>query len=42
MGNLVADAMRAKYPGIEAALTNSGGLRQDIRMAPPSAAEASR
>ena len=27
MGNLVADAMRAKYPGVEAAITNSGGLR---------------
>jgi 2',3'-cyclic-nucleotide 2'-phosphodiesterase (5'-nucleotidase family) len=39
MGNLVADAMRAKYPGVEAAWTNSGGLRQDIRMTPPSAAE---
>jgi 2',3'-cyclic-nucleotide 2'-phosphodiesterase (5'-nucleotidase family) len=40
MGNLVADAMRDKYPGVDAALTNSGGLRQDIRMAPPSASEA--
>ena len=39
VGNLVADAMRAKYPGVEAAWTNSGGLRQDIRMTPPSAAE---
>ncbi len=39
MGNLVADAMLAKYPGIEAALTNSGGLRQDILMAPPSQGE---
>lgn len=39
MGNLVADAMRAKYPGIDAAITNSGGLRQDLRMA-PSAGEA--
>ena len=27
MGNLVADAMRAKYPEAEAAITNSGGLR---------------
>ena len=26
MGNLVADAMRAKYPGVDAAYTNSGGL----------------
>jgi 2',3'-cyclic-nucleotide 2'-phosphodiesterase (5'-nucleotidase family) len=40
MGNLVADAMRDKYPGVDAALTNSGGLRQDIRAAPPSAGEA--
>jgi hypothetical protein len=30
MGNMVADAMRAKYPGIDAALTNSGGLRADL------------
>src|SRR3954471_23256901 len=27
MGNLIADAMRAKYPGVDAALTNSGGRR---------------
>ena len=40
MGNMVADAMRAKYPGVEAAYTNSGGLRQDIRIAPPTAGEA--
>jgi 2',3'-cyclic-nucleotide 2'-phosphodiesterase (5'-nucleotidase family) len=40
MGNLVADAMLAKYPGIDAALTNSGGLRQDLLVAPPSAGEA--
>jgi 2',3'-cyclic-nucleotide 2'-phosphodiesterase (5'-nucleotidase family)/predicted AlkP superfamily phosphohydrolase/phosphomutase len=40
MGNLVADAMRAKYPEAEAAITNSGGLRQDIRGTPPSAGEA--
>jgi 2',3'-cyclic-nucleotide 2'-phosphodiesterase (5'-nucleotidase family) len=39
MGNLVADAMLAKYPGIDAALTNSGGLRQDLLVAPPSAGE---
>ena len=39
MGNMVADAMRGKYPGVDAALTNSGGLRQDILMAPPSAGE---
>jgi 2',3'-cyclic-nucleotide 2'-phosphodiesterase (5'-nucleotidase family) len=39
MGNMVADAMRLKYPGVEAAITNSGGLRQDILLAPPSAGE---
>ena len=39
MGNLVADAMRLKYPGVEAAITNSGGLRADINCAPPSAGE---
>ncbi len=27
MGNMVADAMRLKYPGVDAAFTNSGGLR---------------
>ena len=40
MGNMVADAMRGKYPGVDAALTNSGGLRQDLRTRPPSAGEA--
>jgi 2',3'-cyclic-nucleotide 2'-phosphodiesterase (5'-nucleotidase family)/predicted AlkP superfamily pyrophosphatase or phosphodiesterase len=40
MGNMVTDAMREKYPGVEAAYTNSGGLRQDLLMAPPSAGEA--
>jgi 2',3'-cyclic-nucleotide 2'-phosphodiesterase (5'-nucleotidase family) len=39
MGNLVADAMRARYPGVDAALTNSGGLRADLPLAPPSAGE---
>ena len=39
MGNLVADAMRAKYPGVEAAFTNSGGLRADLLLSPPSAGE---
>jgi len=39
MGNMVADAMRLKYPGVEAAYTNSGGLRQDIKSSPPSASE---
>jgi 2',3'-cyclic-nucleotide 2'-phosphodiesterase (5'-nucleotidase family) len=40
MGNMVADAMRLKYPGVDAAYTNSGGLRADIRRTPPSAGEA--
>ena len=40
MGNLVADATRVKYPGVDAVLTNSGGLRADILISPPSAAEA--
>ena len=40
MGNLVADAMIGAYPGIDAALTNSGGLRADILGAPPSGGEA--
>jgi 2',3'-cyclic-nucleotide 2'-phosphodiesterase (5'-nucleotidase family)/predicted AlkP superfamily pyrophosphatase or phosphodiesterase len=39
MGNLVADAMRAKYPGVDAAYTNSGGLRADLNCSPPSAGE---
>ena len=39
MGNLVADAMRQKYPGVDMALTNSGGLRADLLCAPPSASE---
>jgi 2',3'-cyclic-nucleotide 2'-phosphodiesterase (5'-nucleotidase family) len=39
MGNMVADAMRLKYPGVDAAYTNSGGLRQDVNCAPPSAGE---
>ena len=29
MGNMVTDAMRAKYPGVDAAFTNSGGLRAE-------------
>jgi 2',3'-cyclic-nucleotide 2'-phosphodiesterase (5'-nucleotidase family) len=38
MGNMVADAMRLKYTaqGAEAAITNSGGLRADLRVTPPS------
>ncbi|MBI5563968.1 MAG: 5'-nucleotidase C-terminal domain-containing protein [Chloroflexi bacterium] len=39
MGNLVTDAMRAKYPGIDAAITNSGGLRADLLVTPPTAGE---
>jgi 2',3'-cyclic-nucleotide 2'-phosphodiesterase (5'-nucleotidase family) len=41
MGNMVADAMRAKYAGVDAAYTNSGGLRADLVCAPPSAGEQS-
>ena len=37
----VADAMRLKYPGVDAAYTNSGGLRADLNCSPPSAGEAS-
>lgn len=40
MGNLVADAMRLKYPGVDGAYTNSGGLRADLVCSPPSAGEA--
>ena len=39
MGNLVADSMRDKYPGIDAAYTNSGGLRADLVFSIPSAGE---
>ena len=39
MGNMVADAMRTKYPGVDASYTNSGGLRQDLNCTPPSAGE---
>jgi 2',3'-cyclic-nucleotide 2'-phosphodiesterase (5'-nucleotidase family) len=39
MGNMVTDAMRGAYPGVDAAFTNSGGLRQDVNCAPPSAGE---
>ena len=40
VGNLVADAMREKYPSVDAALTNSGGLRADLNCSPPSGTEA--
>ncbi|NJC97931.1 MAG: hypothetical protein C3F07_13395 [Anaerolineales bacterium] len=39
MGNMVADAMRLKYPGVDAAYTNSGGLRADLNCLPASAGE---
>jgi 2',3'-cyclic-nucleotide 2'-phosphodiesterase (5'-nucleotidase family) len=39
MGNMVADAMHEKYPGVDAAYTNSGGLRQDLLVSPPTAGE---
>lgn len=39
MGNLVTDAMREKYPGLDGAYTNSGGLRADLNCTPPSAGE---
>lgn len=39
MGNMVTDAMRELYPGLDAAITNSGGLRADVNCAPPSAGE---
>ena len=39
MGNLVTDAMLDKYPGVEAAFTNSGGLRAELLVSPPSAGE---
>jgi 2',3'-cyclic-nucleotide 2'-phosphodiesterase (5'-nucleotidase family) len=42
LGNLVADAMRARYPDVDAAVTNSGGLRADLVTAPPAADEAPR
>jgi 2',3'-cyclic-nucleotide 2'-phosphodiesterase (5'-nucleotidase family) len=41
MGNMVADAMTWFYPDVEASLTNSGGLRQDINCNPPSGGEQS-
>ncbi len=39
MGDLVADAMRARYPGVDAAFTNAGGLRADLVVNPPTAGE---
>ena len=40
MGNMVADAVRQQYPGVDAVLVNSGGLRADLVCFPPSANEA--
>ena len=39
LGDMIADAMREKYPGVEAAYTNSGGIRVDLVVTPPSAGE---
>ncbi|HEX2755298.1 MAG TPA: 5'-nucleotidase C-terminal domain-containing protein, partial [Candidatus Limnocylindrales bacterium] len=39
MGNMVADSMRLRYPGIDAAYINSGGLRANLVVTPPSAGE---
>ncbi len=30
LGDMISDAMREKYPGVEAAYTNSGGIRADL------------
>ena len=40
LGDMIADAMREKYPtaGVEAAYTNSGGIRADLLVTPPSSA----
>lgn len=40
LGNLVADIMRSVYPTVDAAITNSGGLRADLVCTPPSGTEA--
>lgn len=39
MGNMVTEAMRLRYPGVDVAFTNSGGLRADLLASPPSAGE---
>lgn len=39
MGDFVADIMRQRYPDADAALMNSGGLRADLVVSPPSAGE---
>jgi 2',3'-cyclic-nucleotide 2'-phosphodiesterase (5'-nucleotidase family)/predicted AlkP superfamily phosphohydrolase/phosphomutase len=39
LGNLVADAVRDRYPGVDAAIINSGGLRADLLVSPPTAGE---
>jgi 2',3'-cyclic-nucleotide 2'-phosphodiesterase (5'-nucleotidase family) len=38
LGDMISDAMREKYPGVEAAYTNSGGIRADLLVTPPSSA----
>ena len=39
MGNMVADAMLNRYPDYDFAVTNSGGLRQDIDAGPVTVGE---
>jgi len=39
MGDLVTDAMRSKYPDVDAALLNSGALRADLVADPPTGGE---
>jgi hypothetical protein len=40
MGNMVADSLRLSLPGVDAALMNSGGLRNDLPCTPPFGGEA--
>jgi len=40
MGNMVADAMRWKYPGVDGVLVNSGGLRANLLCASGAPGEA--
>jgi 2',3'-cyclic-nucleotide 2'-phosphodiesterase (5'-nucleotidase family) len=39
LGDLVADAMRERYADADVAFVNSGGLRADLVVSPPSASE---
>lgn len=39
MGDMVADAMLSAYPGYDFAVTNSGGLRQDVDAGPVTVGE---